>query len=269
MVSGVRHAGEILGLFTRDAPEWGAAGAARELGISKSHAHRLLASLGFLGLLERQSGNGRYRVGVRSLALASVVLETSPLMANALPILRSLDVQPELEGALAVWDDGRVLWLQPGADRLLVRRELVDCVAAGTVLLAGRQEAEIEAAAGIARAPVIARGAGSADALRGRIEHVRSGGLIGDFRAGNGGACHLAAPIVDAEGSVVAALSVCAPRTRWQIHKREFTCALRAAALRLTASVVGPEHLGCRRVAVPHEGTAQAFPLDAGAVRGS
>jgi DNA-binding IclR family transcriptional regulator len=238
MVSGVRHAGKILELFTRDAPEWGAAGAARELGISKSHAHRLLWSLGFLGLLERQSSNGRYRVGMRSLALASVLLETSPLMANALPILRSLNDQPDLEAALAVWDQGGVLWLQPGADRLLVRRELEDCAAAGTVLLAGRRDAEIDAASDIAHAPVIAPGASSADELRGRLEHVRAGGLIGDFRAGNGGACHVAAPIVDAAGSVVAALSVRAPRTRWQVHKHEFTCALRSAALHLTSSVV-------------------------------
>jgi DNA-binding IclR family transcriptional regulator len=238
MVSGVRHAGEILELFTRQAPEWGAASAARELGISKSHAHRLLGSLAVLGLLERQSSSGRYRVGVRALALASVLLETSPLMANALAILRSLNDELDLDAAFAVWDRGGVLWLQPGTDRLLVHRELEDCVAAGTVLLAGRPDAEVEAASHIAHAPVIAPGASSADELRGRLEHVRAGGLIGDFRAGNGGACDLAAPIVDAAGSVVAALSVQAPRAHWQIHKHEFTCALRRAALRLTSMVV-------------------------------
>ena len=238
MVSGVGHAGGILGLFTRDAPEWGAAGAARELGISRSHAHRLLRSLTLLGLLERQASTRRYRLGMRSLALASVMLETSPLLANTLPILRSLNDQLDLEAALAVWDRGGVLWLQPGADRLLVHRALEDCVAAGTVLLAGRPDTEIETASQMAQAPVIAPGASSADELRGRLEHVRAGGLIGDFRAGNGGACHLAAPIMDAAGSVVAALSVQAPRARWQIHNREFTCALRRAALRLTSMVV-------------------------------
>jgi DNA-binding IclR family transcriptional regulator len=220
-------------------------------------------------LLERQPGTGRYRVGLRSLALASVVLETNPLMANALPILRSLNDQPDLAAALAVWDHGGVLWLQPGADRWLERRELEDCVAAGTVLLAGRQDDEIEAAAGIAHAPVIAPGAGCADELRGRLEHVRAGGLIGDFRAGNGGACHLAAPIVDAAGLVVAALSVRAPRTRWQIHKHEFTCALRTAALRLTSSLLGRDPAGYAGRPVPHRGTARAFRLDAGAAQAS
>jgi DNA-binding IclR family transcriptional regulator len=66
---------------------------------------------------------------------------------------------------------------------------------------------------------------------------VRAGGLIGDFRPGNGGALYLAAPIVDTAGSVVAALSVQAPRARWHAHQQEFIRALRDAALRLTASV--------------------------------
>jgi DNA-binding IclR family transcriptional regulator len=237
VVSGVGHAGEILGLFTRDAPEWGAAGAARELGMSRSHAHRLLRSLTLLGLLERQPTTRRYRLGMRSLALTSVLFETSPLLANALPILRSLNDHLELDAAIAVWDRGGVLWLQPGAERLLVHRELEDCVAAGAVLLAGRPDTEIEMASRIAHAPVVALGASAADELRARLEHVRAGGLIGDFRAGNGGACDLAAPIMDAAGLVAAALSVQAPRARWQIHRHGFTRAVRSAALRLTSLV--------------------------------
>ncbi len=247
MVSGVRHAGEILDLFTPHAPEWGAAGAARELGISRTHAHRLLWSLANVGLLERQP-NRRYRLGMRSLALASVLLATCPLVAYALPLMRSLNDELDLDAALAVWERGGVLCLQPGADPLLVHRDPGDCVAAGTVLLAGRPEAEIEAAAHIAHEPLIAPGARSPDELRERLEHVRAGGMIGDFRAGNGGACYLAAPIVDAAGAVVAALSVQAPRARWQVHKREFTCALRSAALRLTSRVASADHAPSRSV---------------------
>ena len=229
MVSGVRHAGEILELFTSDAHEWGAASAARELGISKSHAHRLLSSLANLGLLERQP-NGRYRLGLRSLALASVLLETSPLIANALPLMRTLKDQLDLAPALAVWDRGGVLCVQLGDGPLIVHCEPDDCVAAFMVLLAGRPDAEIEAASHIAHGPV---------SLRERLERVRAGGLIGDFRAGNGGPCHLAAPIVDGAGSVLAALSVQAPRARWQVHRRAFTWALRTAALRLSSRVAG------------------------------
>lgn len=159
MVSGVRHAGELLELFTPHAPEWGAAGAARELGMSRTHAHRLLWSLADLGLLERQP-NRRYRLGMRSLTLASVLLETNPLIANALPLMRSLDDRLDLDAALAVWERSGVLWLQPGGDPLLVHLDAGDRVAAGTVLLAGRPDDEIEAASHILHEPVVVRGRG-------------------------------------------------------------------------------------------------------------
>ena len=137
MVSGVRHAGEILDLFTPHAPEWGAAGAACEVGISRTHAHRLLWSLADLGLLERQP-NRRYRLGMRSLTLASVLLDTSPLVTNALPLLRSLNDRLGLDAALAVWERRGVLWLQPGADPLLMHRRPVTASPAWSCLRGGR-----------------------------------------------------------------------------------------------------------------------------------
>jgi hypothetical protein len=39
-----------------------------------------------------------------------------------------------------------------------------------------------------------------------------------------------------------------APRARWQVHKHEFTGALRSAALRLTSSVSKPARAPSRRV---------------------
>jgi DNA-binding IclR family transcriptional regulator len=228
VVSGVRHAGEILDLFTPQAPEWGATGAARQLGISKSHAHRLLSSLACLGLLERQPRAGRYRLGTRSLALASVVLETSPLFVGARRIMRALTERLDVNVAFAVWDRGAVLCLEPDADPSLARRAVDDCVTVSIVLLAGRSDAEIDAVA----QPLVGSGAGS---LSARLEHVRAGGLIGDFRPGEAGdSCLVAAPVPDAAGCVVAALSMRAPRARWQVHRRELIRELRDGAGRLT-----------------------------------
>ena len=102
----------------------------------------------------KRQPNRRYRLGMRSLALASVVLETSPLLANALPLMRSLNDQLDLNAALAVWERGGVLWLQPGVRSVARPLPARDRIAAGTVLLAGRPEAEIEAASDVARAPV-------------------------------------------------------------------------------------------------------------------
>jgi DNA-binding IclR family transcriptional regulator len=232
MLSAVQSSGEVLDLFTPESPEWGATDAARALGIAKSQAHRLLSSLASVGLLERGASR-RYRLGWRSLALASVMLATSDLIREALPIMRSLHERFGLEVVLGVWDRGCVLTLEPHASPMIERRDPRVCVALSTVLLAGRPAAEIEAASHTCH-QTAPHGTGPNELLA-RLEHVRAGGLVGDFEHGEAGSSHLVAPIIDATGVVIAALSVHAPTPSWHVHKDEFVRGLRAAAVRLTA----------------------------------
>jgi DNA-binding IclR family transcriptional regulator len=58
----------------------------RALGMPKSSAHRLLASLTRRGLVERDE-RGRYRPGIGLLALGLGVLDREPLVAAARPVL--------------------------------------------------------------------------------------------------------------------------------------------------------------------------------------
>jgi DNA-binding IclR family transcriptional regulator len=61
---------------------------ARALALPKSTAHRLLAALGRRALVERDPG-GRYRPGVRLLALGLAVLDREPIVAAARPVLEA------------------------------------------------------------------------------------------------------------------------------------------------------------------------------------
>jgi DNA-binding IclR family transcriptional regulator len=61
---------------------------ARALALPKSTAHRLLAALGRRGLVERDAG-GRYKPGLRILALGLGVLEREPVVAAARPVLEA------------------------------------------------------------------------------------------------------------------------------------------------------------------------------------
>lgn len=236
MVSGVRHTSEVLDLFTSQVPEWGPADAGRRLGISRSHAHRLLSTLAELGLLERRPATGRYRVGARCLVPASVLLDSNVLFSSGVQIMRSLSTQFDVAAALSVRDRDGVLTLQPEADPLIVRRRAGDCVAVDTVLLAGRCTTEIDEVLD-SRDPCTAdAGMGAAETLRRRIERVRGGGLIGALRPGEPGSVRLAAPVVDA-GAVVAALSVEVQHPRWRILEQELARVLRDAARRLSADI--------------------------------
>jgi len=72
----------VLDLFTAEEPEWGATAAAERLGVAKSLAHDVLVSLTAIGLLQRVR-HGRYRLGWRTLSLATVLLRTSEMKALA------------------------------------------------------------------------------------------------------------------------------------------------------------------------------------------
>ena len=60
-----------LKAFTPTEREWGVTDLARRLGIAKSTAHRLLATLTDEGLLEQDPATGRYRLGLVVFDLAA------------------------------------------------------------------------------------------------------------------------------------------------------------------------------------------------------
>ncbi|MBV8218508.1 MAG: hypothetical protein JO325_08580 [Solirubrobacterales bacterium] len=78
---------------------------AHRLRIGKSLAHDVLASLAAIGLLQRV-GHGRYRLGWRTVTLASVLLRTSELKTHARPVVRDLAERQGLTVSLAAWDVG-------------------------------------------------------------------------------------------------------------------------------------------------------------------
>ena len=67
----VANAARVLKAFTPNEREWGVTDLARRLGIAKSTAHRLLATLTDEGLLEQDPTTGRYRLGLIVFDLAA------------------------------------------------------------------------------------------------------------------------------------------------------------------------------------------------------
>ncbi|MBI5504500.1 MAG: IclR family transcriptional regulator [Deltaproteobacteria bacterium] len=114
----------------------------RTLGVPKSSAHRLLASLARRGLVE-QDDNGRYRPGIALLALGLGALEREPLAAAARPILERESEATGETAFLTVAKRGRIYVLDKseGASFLRVAPSLgsevpVHATAVGTLHLA-------------------------------------------------------------------------------------------------------------------------------------
>jgi len=88
----VSIAASVLSCFSAH-PELGATQVARELGVAKSTACRMLSALAAGGLLERADG-GRYRLSLRVFELGLLAAERMPVREVARPVL--IDLQQQL-----------------------------------------------------------------------------------------------------------------------------------------------------------------------------
>ena len=241
MLGTVARAGAVLDLFTTEEPEWGVTATAQRLGIGKSLAHDVLASLAGIGLLQRV-GNGRYRLGWRTVTLASVLLRTSELKVHARPVVRDLAERQGLTASLAAWGCGRIIYIDRrysarhtnGCGPVAGAAAPLDGSAASTVLLASRPRDEVKTLWGDG---LVHTRHASVDELEIDLEVVRRHGWAHNEADENVLGSAVAAPVRDAEGNVAAAISLDLAdpfsRAKFDLHAR----AVVAAASRITAAI--------------------------------
>ena len=75
----------ILSAFTSTRPLLGVSELAREVGLSRSSAHRYIATLATLGYLEQDRATRRYRLGPRVLDLGFSAINSMELRQIAAP----------------------------------------------------------------------------------------------------------------------------------------------------------------------------------------
>ncbi len=210
MLGTLKRAGDVLDLFTPEQPEWGVTAVARQLDVGKSLAHDVLASLAAIGLLQRV-GSGRYRLGWRTVSLASVLLRTSELKVQARPVVREVAERKRLTVSLVTWDRGRLVYI----DRCHSMRRVsgpaagatvpIDGSAASKVLLASRCPDEVRSLWSCGS--ILTRHA-SLNELELDLEDVRLTGWAHDDADHTVHRNAVAAPVRDTDGDVAAALSL-------------------------------------------------------------
>lgn len=222
----VSNAMRILEAF-HEADELGVSELARRLGLHKNNVFRLLATLEECGYIEQSRGSDLYRLGTRCLELGQTFYRGHTLLRRARPILDELGDQLGESVHLGVLRDFEVVhlagWLpesQLVLSSLRVGQRLpVHCTALGKVLVACG-DASLRAA--------YDRNASRADGLQARtettivdsqklLEHLRSVAVQGyavDLEECALGMRCVAAPVHDASGRVVAAISASGPSFR-------------------------------------------------------
>jgi DNA-binding IclR family transcriptional regulator len=212
LVPGLVRGLEVLQAFTPEAPRRTQSEIAAALGVTRSAIFRVVYTLTELGFLLHDPATGRYALGPALLRLGHGVLPARDVLAVATPALEALRDATAWSAHLGVLEGAEVVYLL----RVPARRGLRSIVhvgsrlpahatAMGRVLLAALAEADLAALArapGRQGVPATAMRRARADRARGHVVH------LGEFEAG---IASVAAPLRDAAGRVVAAVSLAAP----------------------------------------------------------
>jgi IclR family pca regulon transcriptional regulator len=210
----------VMMVFTADEPELVLAEVARRAGMDNATAFRMLNTLVMLGFVEKVTGTRRFRLTLKCLDLGFNAIARSDLRTQARPILRGLVGETCEAASIGVLDAGEVVYverIQAGLSRLGVdvrigSRVPVHSTAIGQAILAFLpRETQVQILEAHPRARLTERTITDLDALLGRLVQVRLRGYALSDQENVPGLCVLSAPVLDADGFPVAAISVAAP----------------------------------------------------------
>jgi IclR family acetate operon transcriptional repressor len=220
-VRSVDRAAALLLALGDSQAEAGVTELARRLGLHKSTASRLLATLEKRGLVEQDEETGKYRLGLAVIRLAERAERTLDLRGIAMPELERLARLTHETTGLGVLDGDMLLTVaQADGPNLIAvsdwtgRTSPLHCVAAGKVLLAALAEREVLRIVRRGVASYTDRTIVELEPLLEELARVRRRGYataIGELEAGLNA---VAAPVHDARGNVVAAVDVWGPGFR-------------------------------------------------------
>ncbi len=254
VIQTVSNALRLLESF-RDDEELGVTELSKRLELHKNNVFRLLATLEERGYIEQCGKTDRYRLGPRCLELGRAFAKTRSLLRHARAVLESLAEDVGETAHLANLQELEVLHLdsQPGTG-LVVAGERVGqrlpahCTALGKVLLGmGTRELRERFDRSVAQSDGLAgRTAFSITDRDKFFEHLRgvaSEEIAIDFEECELGLACIAAPVFDASGLVVAALSVSGPSVRLteSVLRTDLAGPLRAAAEELSRRLGQPQ----------------------------
>ncbi len=222
-------------MFTSHEPDWGISELARAMGQSTSTVHRTVATLADEGLLEQHGDAGRYRLGLAMFDMVAAVPTHRSLHEAVMMPMTELRHRSGETVQVGVLDGRQVVYVErldsQQTMRFFVdlgRRNDAHCTASGKVLLAFLPAAR--------RAQVLhdwdlrsltPHTITSTAELERELATVRRLGHAENRQESELGAWSIAAPIRDASGTCIAAMSVVGPAARIDDEHEAFVEAVR------------------------------------------
>jgi IclR family pca regulon transcriptional regulator len=215
----------VLSTFTSTRPLIGVSEIAREVGLSRSSAHRYIATLASLGYLEQDRPTRKYRLGPRVLDLGFSAINSMELRELALPYLQELSDATGHTVNMAVLDETDIVYVERCRSASIGQREIdlnlhvgsrlpAYCTSMGKVLLAGLEPEELDRR--LAAMELSLRGPNTivgVESLLEELESVRERGLAVNNEELAYGLRSIAAPVRGRDGDVVAAINLAVHRS--------------------------------------------------------
>jgi DNA-binding IclR family transcriptional regulator len=225
-LAGVEHTLDVLSAFLLKS-EVGVSEISRHLNFSRSAAHRILQTLARRGFLE-QAENRRYRLGYALNELGTVYRSRIDLLRIAEPILKELSRRAQGNSHLAKLDGKDVVDLirieSPSPvrlNRIALLRRPAHATALGKAILAWASE-EVLRPFLTGNLPQLTRTTLTSPArLRQELERVRERGYAVDHEEYSAGIRCVAAPILNEDDEVTAAVSLTGEVSHFTINRLE------------------------------------------------
>jgi DNA-binding IclR family transcriptional regulator len=221
-VKALRHGLEILQMISDDQPVVGVSEMARKIGVHRSSASRLAATLHAMGFLSRAGEAGQYRLGPELIRLGQAANRDIDLVEQAIGPLRRLVERTGETGHIGMLDGTEAVtiavvdgWQTVRMHSHVNKRSPASCSSLGKSLLSGLTDEGVRGLFG--GQPLAVRTEHSITALPGLLDElaqVRARGYACDNEEIELGLRCVAAPIKDASGAVVASLELSGPAWR-------------------------------------------------------
>ncbi|MEF2073774.1 IclR family transcriptional regulator [Consotaella aegiceratis] len=219
-VGAVAHAITILKVIGASRKSIGVNEIARRVGLHKSTVSRLLATLVTHGFLERGENDGRFSLGFELIALAGPLIADLDVVNAARPALQALADETGESIYIAVWNGRDTIMIEQAVGEHAVTHYArpgtampTHASAAGKIFMAFLPAAKH--AAMLQPLPRYTPFTKLGDELEAELEDIRSRGIAFNDQEYEIESCGVAAPVRDVRGQVVGALTVAAPKHRF------------------------------------------------------
>ncbi len=232
-ISSIDRALDILFLLHSEGNEMGVTEIASALGLYKSTVYRTLATLEKRGCVQQNSENGKYWLGIKLYALGMAAGEKMNLKRIIQPYAKKLSEKFNEVVNVSVLDTASDKYPR---SVLILKEEIPTQVlkmtpgigtsnkcynsATGKVLLAFSGEETLQRCKGEKIIPFTEKTIKSWDQLFGELKEIREKGYSIDDEEQEIGLTCVAAPILDRNKNVVAAISLSGPTSR--VNSRDF-----------------------------------------------